>query len=106
MILELESMKKTLRKHGLSSKIEMNQEMKSLLREVLKQVTYHNIKMVWKDKPDLMKKSWGQLYEDFLVSEMAVARHEEHNLSLDEMVRIYGEDLWEYFKTFGQCCFW
>ena len=102
LILELESMKKTLRKHGLNSKIEMNQEMKSLLREVLKQVTYHNIKMVWKDKPDLMKKLWGQLCQDFLVSEMVVARHEEHNLSLDEMIRIYGEDLWEHFKTLRQ----
>ena len=59
LIRELNSMKKTLQKNGLSSKIEMNQEMKSLLREVLKQVTYHNIKMVWKDNSDLMGKLWG-----------------------------------------------
>ena len=95
-------MKKTLQKHGLSSKIEMNQEMKSLLREVLKQVTHHNIKMVWKDKPDLMGKSWGQLDDDFLICEMVAARHKEHNPSLDEMIRICGEDLWEYFKTLRQ----
>ena len=32
LIWELERMKKTLQKNGLSSKIEMNQEMKNLLR--------------------------------------------------------------------------
>ena len=57
---------------------------------------------MWKDKPDLMKKPWGQLCEDFLISEMVVARHEEHNPSLDEMIRIHGEDLWEHFKTLRQ----
>ena len=51
LIRELERMKKTLQKNGLSSSIEMNQEMKNLLGEVLKCVSCHNIKMVWKDKP-------------------------------------------------------
>ena len=76
--------------------------MKSLLREVLKQVTYHNIKMAWKDNSDLMGKLWGHLYDDFLICEMVLARHEEHHLSLEEMIRVCGEDLWEHFKTLRQ----
>ena len=76
--------------------------MKNLLREVLKHVSYHNIKMVWKDKPDLMEKFYQQIYEDFLECEMALARHEKHNLSLEEMIRIHGDDLWECFKTLRQ----
>ena len=102
LIRELERMKKTLQKNGLSSSIEMNQEMKNLLGEVLKCVSCHNIKMVWKDNPELIGKFYQQIYDDFLIRERVAVRHEKHPLPLENMIRIYGEDLWDYFKTLRQ----
>ena len=95
-------MKNTLQKTGLSSKIEMNQEMKNLLREVLKHVSCHNIKMVWKDNPELMGEFHQQICDDFLIRERVVVRHEKHPLPLEDVIRIYGEDLWDHLKTLHQ----
>ena len=101
-VRELKSTRKTLQKNGLSSKSEMNQEMKTILRDVLKQVACHNIKMAWKDNPELMGKFYQQIYDDFLIRERVAVRHEKHPLPLEDMIRIYGEDLWDHFKTLRQ----
>ena len=95
-------MKKTLQKNGVSSSVEMNQEMRNLLREVLKCVSCHNIKMVWKDKPDLMTKFYQKVHNNFVISERVLVRRDGHPLSLNEMIRIHGNDLWECFKTLRQ----
>ena len=99
---QVETLQQQLKKSGHSFEAEMNTEMREKLRAILKDVTYHNIKMLWADEPKLMRDFYDCIYGDLRISDRVLEHEEYHGLSQEEMIRVYGVDLWKYFKSLRQ----
>ena len=92
-------LEKALKKSGLSHKDEMSEGMRMNIREVLKEVSFGKVRLIFGNNENHMNDFFKIVYDDYKKTKNCLPQEEMKDWPLKEFQRVYGKDIWGFFKT-------